>query len=304
MGVLQDKVVLITGGGNGIGMECAKLAAKEGAAVVVNDFGSGPRGGAEGDATPAENVARAIRDAGGRAIAHAGSVTDYGAVEDMVQQALKAFGGLHVVMNPAGFLRDGMFHKMERPDWTEVVDVHLQGAFNVAHATVNHFRDQGEGAYVLFTSTSGVIGAMGQANYATAKMGVCGLSRSLAIEGAKKGIHSNVIAPFAWSRLVATIPVKDEASALRVERVRTKLRAEQIAPLAVALAAKPEFCSGQILGARGNEVFLFNQPRPIKTAINLSGWTVESLAESAFPAMQSALTPLETSPDLFNWEPV
>jgi hypothetical protein len=126
----------------------------------------------------------------------------------------------------------------------------------------------------------------------------------LAIEGAKKGIHSNVIAPFAWSRLVATIPVKDEASAQRVERVRTKLRSEQIAPLAVALAVKPEFCSGQILGARGNEVFLFSQPRPIKSAINLSGWTVEGLTECTFPTMRGALTPLETSPDLFNWEPV
>ncbi|MGD0141883.1 MAG: SDR family NAD(P)-dependent oxidoreductase, partial [Rhizomicrobium sp.] len=182
MGVLEGKVVLVTGGANGIGKECALLAAKEGAKVVVNDLGGAVAGGDEGSAGPAEQVAAQIRAAGGNAVSNSDSVTSRDGVKRMIEQAMDSFKGLHAIINPAGILRDTMFHKMTDQDWDLVIDVHLQGSYNICHAAINHFREQGEGSYVLFTSTSGLIGNIGQANYAAAKMGVVGLSRIIAME--------------------------------------------------------------------------------------------------------------------------
>ena len=145
MGVLDGKVVLVTGGGNGIGREAALIAAREGAKVLVNDLGGGERGGDAGSAGPAEMVCQEIRAAGGQAASNSESVTSLKAVQGMVQQAIDTFGGLHAVINPAGILRDGMFHKMEESDWDKVIEVHLKGSFNVARATIEHFRDQNDG---------------------------------------------------------------------------------------------------------------------------------------------------------------
>ncbi len=305
MGVLDDRVILVTGGGNGIGRECALLAAKEGARIIVNDLGGGLTGGDAGDAGPAEQVAREIREAGGEAVSNSESVTDYAAVEGMITQALDTFGGLHGIINPAGILRDGMFHKMSPDDWKAVIDVHLHGSFNVTRAAVNHFRDQQGGSFVLFTSTSGLIGNIGQANYAAAKLGIMGLSRVVAMEGELKGVRSNIIAPFAWTRMIASIPVKDEAAAERVERMRTGMRADQVAPLAIALCADgARGISGQIFSVRGNEVVLFSQPRPVKSLARLEGWTPDTLIEQAFPAMQGALTDLGATTSVFPYPPV
>jgi NAD(P)-dependent dehydrogenase (short-subunit alcohol dehydrogenase family) len=305
MGVLDGKVVLVTGGGNGIGRACALLAAREGAKVLVNDLGAGLKGDDPGSAGPAEAVAAEIRAAGGQAAANSESVASLASVQAMVEQAMDEFGGLHAVINPAGILRDGMFHKMSEADWNAVVDVHLRGAFNVARAAVEHFRDQGEGSFVLFTSTSGLIGNIGQANYAAAKMGVAGLSRILALEGAAKGVRSNVIAPFAWTRMIASIPVTDEASERRVRRFQEGMRADQVAPLAIALASGGSGgVSGQIFSVRGNEIGLFSQPRPVKLMTRLEGWTAETLNSHALPAMAAAYTPLEVSAAVFPYDPV
>lgn len=304
MGVLDGKVVLVAGGGAGIGRECALLAAREGARVLVNDLGAGLSGADPGSAEPAETVAAEIRAAGGVAAANSESVASLPSVQRMVEQARDELGGLHAVINPAGILRDGMFHKMAEADWDAVIEIHLRGAFNVARAAIGHFRDQGEGAFVLFGSTSGLIGAVGQANYAAAKMGVAGLSRILAIEGAAKGVRSNLIAPFAWTRMTATIPVTDEASALRVKRFQEGMRADQVAPLAIALASSG--CggvSGQIFAVRGAEVALFSQPRPVKLLTRAEGWTAETLNSHAFAAMANAYTPLETSSGVFPYDP-
>jgi len=133
----------------------------------------------------------------------------------MVEQALDTFGGLHAVINPAGILRDVMFHKMSEDDWDRVIDVHMRGSFNVARATIELFREQNDGAYMFFTSTSGLFGNIGQANYGAAKMGIAGLSRIIAMEGARNNVRSNCLAPVAWTRMTQSVPVKDEAAAAR-----------------------------------------------------------------------------------------
>ncbi|MEO0818292.1 MAG: SDR family NAD(P)-dependent oxidoreductase [Pseudomonadota bacterium] len=305
MGLLDGKTVLVTGGGNGIGKECALLAAHEGANVVVNDLGGGLTGGDEGDAGPAEQVAQEIRAAGGHAASNSESVTDYAAVAAMIEQAKDTFGGLHAIMNPAGILRDTMFHKMSEDDWKAVIDVHLHGSFNVTRAAVELFREQEDGAFVLFTSTSGLIGNIGQANYAAAKMGIVGLSRIVAMEGARKAVRSNVIAPFAWTRMIASIPVKDEAGAERVKRMQEGMRADQVAQLAVALCAdKAKHVSGQIFSVRGNEVVLFDQPRPVKSVSRLEGWSPETLLDHALPAMENDFFDLGATTSVFPYPPV
>jgi NAD(P)-dependent dehydrogenase (short-subunit alcohol dehydrogenase family) len=305
MGVLEGKVVLVTGGANGIGKECALLAAREGASVLVNDLGGGVAGGDEGSAGPAETVAREIRGAGGQAVSNSDSVTSRGGVARMVEQAMDTFKGLHAVINPAGILRDTMVHKMTDEDWERVIDVHLNGSYNVCRAAINHFREQQDGAFVLFTSTSGLIGNVGQANYAAAKMGIVGLSRILAMEGARVNVRSNCIAPFAWSRMIATIPIKDEASARRVERMKNRMRADQVAQLAVALASPAcRDVSGQIFAARGNEIFLMSQPRPIRGIGKVEGWTPETVAGHAMAALKPSFVDLGATTSVFGWDPV
>ncbi len=305
MAILDGKVVLVTGGGNGIGRECALLAAAHGAKVLVNDLGGGVSGRDEGSTGPAETVAAEIRAAGGEAASNSDSVTSMAAVKGMVEQALDTFGGLHAVINPAGILRDGMFHKLADTDWDAVIEVHLRGSYNVTRATIERFRDQQEGAYVLFTSTSGLIGNIGQANYAAAKLGIMGLSRIIAMEGAAKNVRSNIIAPFAWTRMIATIPVKDEASAQRVERMRNAMRPDQVAQLAIALLApEAKDTSGQIFAVRGNELVLFNQPRPVRSAARVEGWTPDSILSQALPSMKSLYTDLGATGSVFPYDPI
>jgi len=305
MGQLDGKVVLVTGAARGIGRECALLAAKEGAKVVVNDLGASVRGEDEGVSNPAQDVVDEIAAMGGEAVVDGHSVSDRAGAKAMVEMALDTFKGLHAVINPAGILRDKMFHKMDYEDWDAVLDVHLNGHFNVARAAINHFRDQEEGSFVMFTSTSGLIGNLGQANYAAAKMGIVGLSRIIAMEGAAKNVRSNVIAPFAWTRMIATIPVKDEASAKRVEAFQKNMRADQVAPPAVALCGPAASnVSGQIFAVRGNEIFLMSQPRPIRGMARLEGWTPETVVDHALKSMAPQFTDLGATGSVFNWDPV
>ena len=305
MGVLDGKVVLVTGGANGIGKECALLASREGAKVVVNDLGGGAAGGDEGSAGPAEAVAQEIRKLGGEAVSNSDSVSDRKGVARMFQQAMDTFKGLHAIINPAGILRDKMFHKMTDEEWDLVINVHLNGSYNVCRAAINHFREQEEGSFVLFTSTSGLIGNIGQANYAAAKMGIVGMSRIIAMEGAQKNVRSNVIAPFAWSRMIATIPIKDEASAKRVERMKNHMRADQVAQLAVSLAAPvSKEVNGQIFVARGNEIFLMSQPRPVRGMAKIEGWTPQTIADHAMAAMKPSFVDLLPTTGTFGWDPI
>ena len=305
MGVLDGRVVIVTGAGRGIGRECALLAAREGASVLVNDLGAGLGGGDVGEVGPAQEVVNEIAAAGGRAIANTESVASMAAVRGMVEQARDTFGGLHAIISPAGILRDGMFHKMTEEDWDAVIAVHLRGSFNVDRASNELFREQQDGAYVLFTSTSGLIGNIGQANYAAAKLGIMGLSRIIAMEGVAKNVRSNVLAPFAWTRMLQSIPVKDEASAQRVARMQKGMRSDQVAQLAVALASPgANTVTGQIFSARGNEIALFSQPRPINRMTMTSGWTPQSIIDTAIPAMENDFEDLGASASVFNYDPV
>jgi NAD(P)-dependent dehydrogenase (short-subunit alcohol dehydrogenase family) len=305
MGLLDGKVVLVTGAARGIGREVALSAAGEGARIVVNDLGGAVAGGDLGDAGPAQEVVDEIRGAGGEAVADSHSVSDRHGARAMVEMALDTFGGLHAVINPAGILRDKMFHKMEDEDWDSVIDVHLNGSYNVARAAINHFRDQQDGAFVFFTSTSGLIGNIGQANYAAAKMGIAGLSRIIAMEGAQKNVRSNVIAPFAWTRMIATIPVKDDASAARVKRMQEGMRADQVAQPVVALASDAaRHVSGQIFAVRGNEIFLMSQPRPVRGMARLEGWSPQSVIDHALPGLSGQFEDLGPTNSVFSWDPV
>lgn len=287
MGVLEGKVVWVTGGGNGIGRDCALIAAKEGAKVVVNDLGGGLHGGDEGSAGPAETVAQEIRKNGGKAMSNSDSVTSLAAMDALRDKTLKELGGLHAVINPAGILRDAMFHKMSEADWDKVIEVHLRGSFNVCRATIEHFREQNGGAYVLYTSTSGLYGNIGQTNYGAAKMGIAGLARIIAMEGARNNIRANAIAPVAWTRMTQSVPIRDEAQAKRRQQMAETIRPDQPAKLSVALCAdRAKNISGQFFGSRGDDIILYSQPRPIATLHREEGWTPESIIKDALPALK------------------
>jgi NAD(P)-dependent dehydrogenase (short-subunit alcohol dehydrogenase family) len=302
-GLLEGKVALVTGAGRGIGRDIALLMARHGAGVVVNDMGGSAKGEGE-DSAPAAAVVEEIRKEGGDAIANFDSVADFAAAEDMVAQAVSQYGRLDIVVNNAGILRDVIFHKMTEDDWDSVIAVHLKGSFSVSRAAASRFREQGAGAFVHMTSTSGLIGNLGQANYSAAKLGIVGLSKSIALDMERFGVRSNCISPFAWSRLVGTIPVKDEAQAERVEKIK-RMTPAKIAPLAVYLAStEASGVSGQIFAVRYNEIFLMGQSRPIRSVHRSEGWTPGTIAEHAMPSLAAGFYPLDRSADVFHWDPV
>jgi NAD(P)-dependent dehydrogenase (short-subunit alcohol dehydrogenase family) len=301
--MLEGKVVAVTGAGRGIGRGIALLCAASGAAVVVNDLGTSTEGEGE-DRTPAEEVVAEIERAGGRAIVNAASVADPAGATSIIEDAVKAFGRIDGVVNNAGILRDRIFHKMSEVDWRQVIDVHLNGAFLVSKAAMSHFREQGSGSYVHFTSTSGLIGNFGQANYAAAKMGIAGLSKSIALDGRRFGVRSNCIAPFAWSRMIGTITAAAEAEQARIKQLKT-MSAEKIAPMVVFLlsdAAKN--VTGQIFAVRKNEIMLFSQPRPIRSMQKSEGWTPEAIAEELLPAFENSFYELERTQDVIRHDPI
>ncbi|HTS93912.1 MAG TPA: SDR family NAD(P)-dependent oxidoreductase [Stellaceae bacterium] len=302
-GCLDGKVIVVTGAGRGIGREIALLAAKEGGKIVVNDLGGSAEG--EGaDQAPARQVMAEIAAAGGTAVASGDSVADAKGADAIVKTALDAFGRLDCVVNNAGILRDRIFHRMSVADFEAVIQVHLMGSFYVSKAAALHFREQQSGSFVHFTSTSGLIGNFGQANYAAAKLGIVGLSKSIALDMARFNVRSNCISPFAWSRLIGTIPTESAEEQARVERIKT-MSADKIAPLAVFLASDlAKDVTGQIFAVRKNEVFLMSQPRPIRSAHRDGGWTPEALAETMLPAFKPSFYPLDRSADIFNWEPM
>ncbi|MET0984042.1 MAG: SDR family NAD(P)-dependent oxidoreductase [Steroidobacteraceae bacterium] len=300
--VLQGKVVIVTGAGRGVGAEIAKLAAREGASVVVNDLGGDERGEG-GDLGPAQQVVQEIKRAGGEATANGANVASWDGAHELVAAAIKTYGDLDAVINNAGILRDGIFHKMSEAEWDAVVAVNLKGCFNVARAAAPHFKEKQKGSFVHMTSTSGLVGNFGQVNYGAAKLGVVGLSKCIALDMAKFGVRSNCIAPFAWTRLVGTIPATPE-NAARLEAAK-RMTPDKIAPFAVALCSDgSKDVTGQIFGVRRNEIFLFSQPRPIRSVHTAEGWTPESCLTQALPALKASFFKLDRSADVFSWDPI
>lgn len=303
-GILDGKVVAVTGAGRGIGREIALLCAREGAGVVVNDPGVGG-GGEGGEAGPAEQTVADIRAAGGEAHANLGSVADPAGATSIVEDAVQTFGRIDAVVNSAGILRDAIWHKMSFEDWRAVIDVHLHGAFLVSKAATPYFREQQSGSFVHFTSTSGLIGNIGQANYSAAKAGIVGLSQSIALDMARVGVRSNCIAPFAWSRMTSSVPAETPEQKLRVERFKT-MGAEKIAPLVAFLASdRAKEVNNQIFAVRRNEIVLFNKPRPVRSMTKVEGWTAESIADELIPAFRPAFARAdEVSANVFPYDPI
>ena len=303
-GCMDGKVLIVTGAGRGIGREMALLGAKEGAKVVVNDLGGSVDGEGSGDQKPAEFVVEQIRKAGGKAIANFNSVADPKSAENIVKAAVDTFGRVDAVINNAGILRDRIFHRMSIEDWRQVIDVHLNGAFYVSRAAANYFKEQESGAFVHFTSTSGLVGNFGQANYAAAKLGIVGLSKSIALDMNRFNVRSNCVSPFAWSRLIGTIPTETEAEKARVAKIQ-QMGPEKIAPIcAFLLSDAAKDVTGQIFAVRLNEIFLMSQSRPLRSIHRGEGWTPQTIAEHGMPALKSSFYKLDRSADIFNWDAI
>src|SRR6202008_4722904 len=209
------------------------------------------------------DVVQEIKQAGGEAIASTLSISEPGNGDKIVKAALDAFGRVDILVNNAGILRDRIFHRMSWSDWSDVIAVHLHGSFNMSRACATHFREQNSGAYVHMTSTSGLVGNFGQANYSAAKLGIVALSKSIALDIQRFNVRSNAVAPTPGAHV-----------------------------------------TGQIFGVRNNEIFLFSQPRPIRTAHTSDGWTAETIPERVFPMFANDFYPLHRSSDVFTWDPV
>jgi NAD(P)-dependent dehydrogenase (short-subunit alcohol dehydrogenase family) len=302
-GIVDGKVAIVTGAGRGIGRAIAIMMAQEGAKVLVNDVGAA-LDGSGGDVGPAQQVVDEIKQAGGQAIASTLSVGDPANADQIVKAALDAFGRVDILVNNAGILRDRIFHRMSWSDWSDVISVHLHGSFSMSRAVAGHFREQNSGSFIHMTSTSGLVGNFGQANYMAAKMGIVGLSRGIALDMQRFNVRSNAIAPFAWGRMIGSIPTETEDEKKRVERLQ-QMTPEKIAPLVVYLGSdKAAGISGQILAVRNNEIFLFNQTRPIRSIHRGEGWTPDAIDAQLKGAFGPSFTPLDRSGDVFAWDPI
>jgi NAD(P)-dependent dehydrogenase (short-subunit alcohol dehydrogenase family) len=301
--MVKDKVVVVTGAGGGIGRDFALAMAAHGAKVVVNDIGASVAGEGK-DAGPAQKVVEEIRAKGGTAVANTDSVAEWESANRIIQCAIDSFQKIDVVVNNAGILRDRFFFNMSVEEWKAVIDVHLNGTFYVSRAAAPYFKSQNSGRYINMTSTSGLIGNFGQANYSAAKLGLVALSKSIALDMHKFNVRSNCIAPFAWSRMTGSIPTDTPEQQARVEKIK-KMTPAKIAPLAVYLlsdAAKA--VNAQVFAVRNNEIFLMSQPRPLRSVHHADGWTPQQIAEQAMPALQASFVAMERSGDVFSWDPV
>lgn len=291
---LKDRVAVVTGAGGGIGRAIALALAAEGAVVVANDLGAAVDGSGA-DAAAADSTAHAIVAAGGRAIADATDVSDFSAAESLVTRAVAEFGRLDVLVNNAGIMRDRMIFNMTAEDFGRVIAVNLKGAFNCARHASAAMRRQKSGRIINMTSTSGLYGNAGQANYAASKDGVVGLTRVIARDLGKYAITVNAVAPAAVTRLAATIPAgtaaRRRAAGLTGAGVIggelsavTEFAAEDVAPFVVYLASDAAASiNGQTFAVSGGLISLFNDPTPVRTMTKGSRWSAEEIA-AVFPS--------------------
>ena len=302
-GLMEGKVAVVTGAGGGIGRAIAIMMAGAGAKVIVADIGASLTG--DGSSTsPAQQTKALIEQRGGQAEICTESVAAWGSARKIIQAALDHYGRIDAVVNNAGILRDGIFHKMTEDDWLSVIAVHLNGSFFVSRAAAEHYRKQESGSFVHMTSTSGLIGNVGQANYAAAKLGITALSKSIALDMQRYNVRSNCLSPWAWSRMTCSIPDDTAEQKAAVEKVQ-QMTPDKNAPLAVFLSSDAaKDVTGQVFGTRMNEIYLFSSARPIRIVHNAEGWTPETIASHAMPALKQAFMPLDTSEQAFGWDPV
>lgn len=301
--MLEGKSIIVTGAGRGIGRAIAMMLAESGANVLVNDVGASAQG--EGsDSSPAAEVAADINSSGGNAVANYNSVSESENAEAIVQTCLDKFGSVDGLVNNAGILRDTIFHKMSEEQFDVVMNVHLKGSFNMSRACAPHFRAQNSGCFVHMTSTSALIGNLAQANYMAAKLGVVGLSKSIALDMSRYNVRSNCISPFAYSRLIGTLPSETDEQQARLKKIK-QMTPKKIAPLATALFGDAAAdVSGQIFAVRNNEIFLMSQPRPIRSVQTSDGWTPETVSSRVFEAFKGSMYGLDVTADVFTWDPV
>jgi len=284
--LLQGKVAIVTGSGRGVGRGVAHLMAEEGASVVIVDPGVNVDGSGY-DQSIAEQVASEIRDAGGNAVACTESVTTMQGGETIIQTAIDSFGKLDIVVTCAGILRDRMIFNMSEQEWDDVIAVHLKGTFTIVkHASII-FRQQRSGRIITFSSTSGLYGNSGQANYGAAKDGIAGLTRVVARDLGRYGVTANAIAPSASTRMTTSVP--QESRELRSSRgiaAGSGLlgEADDVAPFVTWLASdESAHVNGHIFHVTEGLVSLLNEPEPVRTIHKDSRWTVDEIID-VFPA--------------------
>jgi len=287
-GLLRGKVAIVTGSGRGVGRGIAKLMAAQGASVVVVDPGVNVDGSGF-DQSIAQQVVNEIREDGGNSVACAESVTSMAGGEKIIQTAMDSFGRLDIVVTCAGILRDRMIFNMSEQEWDDVIAVHLKGTFTVVkHASIL-FRQQRSGRIITFSSSSGLYGNSGQANYGAAKDGIAGFTRVVARDLGRYGVTANSIAPSANTRMIGSVP--EEARTLRSARgiaagIAPALRgeADDVAPFTAWLASdEAGHVNGHVFYVTGGLVALLNEPEPVKSVLKQGRWTVEELVQ-VFPA--------------------
>ena len=300
MGVLDGRVAIITGAGRGIGASMARRFAAEGAALVVNDLG-GNADGTGSDAGPARQIVGEIVAAGGQAVADGGDIADTATGQRLVETAVQQYGRLDIVVNVAGILRDRMIFNLPEEDWDAVIRVHLRGHYSTVRPASAYWREQrnpqGHYRVINVTSISGLDGSPGQPNYAAAKMGIVGLTYSLAQALGRYGVTANAIAPSAATRLTATVPAErrirgGEGDAFQEDAERSP---DNVAPLALYLASeRSDWLTGRVLSAGGYDVGLYQNPQIIRQVSSAGAWQYDQLAaliERSFRPAAEGLPP-------------
>ena len=293
MGMLDNRVAIVTGAGRGIGAEVSKLFAAQGAKVIVNDLG-GSVDGSGAAAAPADEVVAFIKDTGGEAQANYSSVADYNAAEGIIQQALDEYGRLDILVNVAGILRDRMVFNMTEEEWDAVVDVHMKGTFNTTKYASIYWRTEREGHYRLinFTSGSGLFGAPGQPNYAAAKLGIVGFTYSCANALGRYGVTSNAIGPGAATRMTDTVP-DERRSGVVTESTDADPRmspANVAVPIVYIASEASDWLNGQVIGAMGYDISLYTQYAVQRQLSGTERWDVERAAEEIERVFKPAVT--------------
>jgi NAD(P)-dependent dehydrogenase (short-subunit alcohol dehydrogenase family) len=281
--ILEGKVAIVTGAGRGIGQAVAQTLAREGALVVVNDYGVDPDGGAPREG-PAHQTVKMIEQAGGRAVAHTGSVADEADVAGLVRTALDAFGRIDVLVNNAGIIIRNTLAETPVEDWDRQVAVHLRGSFLTARAVAPLMEAQRWGRIINFTSLSGLVGMPGSNGYTAAKAGILGLTWLLAAELCFHGITVNAVAPSAVSRMDVGVPdgvrrIRRAYNTVGSTEMPTENRQPEAVGALVAYLASEEagYINGQTIGVGGDRISLWSKPEITASAFEAGPWTVEQL---------------------------